>query len=147
VLCEVGPRDSRRQKTESTLGIFREISRLPDALHRLSAALQAVAESQREHAPAADRLDDLERSRSIWEAECEAELLKATSKYKAAAAAEQRMRKLSDKVDPFTEEGDDVEAGVPALDAFTSEAEGLQPVHQGLAFLDAKQQALRMKFS
>jgi len=147
VVCEVGPQDSRRQKRESTLGILREISRLPEALNGLSYVLAALAKAQNEHAPAEDRLDELERSRSIWEAECEAELLKATSKYRAATAAEQRMRKINEKADPFDEEGEEITEGIPPEYAGASDAEGLLPLHPDLALLSPKQLALRMKFS
>ena len=109
--------------------------------------LAALAKAQREHAPSEERLDDLERSRSIWEAECEAELLKATSKYKAAAAAEQRMRKINEKTDPFDEEGEEVTEGIPPEYVGASEANEMLPLREDLGLLSPKELALRMKFS
>ena len=109
--------------------------------------LAALAKAQKEHAPAEERLEELERSRSIWEAECEAELLKATSKYKAATAAETRTRKMNEKVDPFAEEGEDVTEGIPPEYAGASEANEMLPLRPDLGLLSPKELALRMKFS
>ena len=147
----MGPNKGRlladRQNQESTLGILREITRLPEAINLLSFRLAELAKSQREHGPAEERLEELERSRSIWEAECEAELLKATSKYRAATAAETRTRKMNEKADPFDDQGDEVQEGIPPEYAAPSEGEGVLPLREDLAVLDVKQQALRMKFS
>lgn len=129
------------------MGFFREISRLPDALHRLSATLQAVAESQREHAPSLERLDELERNHAIWEAEMDARMMKADSKYKAANNAEQRTRKQIEKLDPFDDQGAEVPEGIPPKYAGAVDPEGMLPLHEDLAVLSPKQLALRMKFS
>jgi len=82
----------------------------------------------------------------MWEAEMEAGLLKADSKYKAAAAAETRTRKLNDKLDLFDEEGEEVEAGIPPEHAATGEAERMLPLRVGLAPANKKTRALRYKF-
>jgi len=129
------------------MGVLREFSRLPDALHRVASALQAVAESQRDHAPSVERLDELERNRSIWEAEIEAGLLKADSKYKAAANAESRARKQLEKLDPFGEEGEEGPEGIPPDYVGPISPEGLQPMHEDMGVLTQKELALRMKFS
>ncbi len=129
------------------MGVLRQISRLPDALHRVAIALQAVAESQRDHAPSVERLDELERNRSIWEAEIEAGMLKADSKYKAAANAEARTRKQLEKLDPFDEEGEEVPVGIPPQYADLGAAEGLPAVYPDLGVLSPKELARRMKFS
>ena len=113
----------------------------------MSFRLADLAKEQREHAPAEERLEELERGRSIWEAECEAELLKATSKYRAATAAETRTRKMNEKVDPFAEEGEEITEGIPPEYAGASDAEGMLPLRPDLALLSPKQLALRMKFS
>jgi len=146
VACEVDVGRHRCQKTKSTLGIFKEISRLPDALHRLSSTLQAVAESQREHAPSLERLDELERTQAIWEAEMDARMMKADSKYKAAANAESRTRKQLEKLDPFDDQSDEVQEGIPPEYALASEAEGMLDVRMDVAPLNSKVLATRMKF-
>ena len=84
---------------------------LIESVEGLAVTLRGVAEIQREHGPATDRLDALELSRVRWEAECEGLLLKADGKLKAAAAAESRERQLKkswERRDPF-ENGDGVE--------------------------------------
>ncbi len=129
------------------MGVLREISRLPDAIHRLSSTLQAVLTEWKETAPGNERLDELERSRSIWEAEMEAGMMKADSKYKAAAAAESRARKQNEKLDPFLEESDDLPEGIPPQYADFGPAETVPAMHQDLGLLSPKELALRMKFS
>ncbi len=129
------------------MGVLRELRRLPDALHRVASALQAVAESQREYAPSDERLDELERTRSIWEAEMEAGFMKAESKYKAANAAESRARKQNEKLDPFLEESDDLPEGIPPQYADFGPAETLPAMRPDLGLLTPKELALRMKFS
>ncbi len=129
------------------MGVLREISRIPDALHRLTSTLQALAEAQRDNGPSEERLDELERSRSIWEAEVEAGMMKADSKYKAAAAAESRARKQNEKLDPFLEESDEIPEGIPPQYADFGPAETVPAMHQDLGLLSPKELALRMKFS
>lgn len=129
------------------MGILREITRLPDAIHRLAVAIHALSDVQAQNAPGTERLDELERNRAIWEAEVEAGLLKADSKYKAAAAAESRAKRQVDKLDPFAEEGDQEPDGIPAEYVGFGENETLQPVRPDLGLLSPKQLALRMKFS
>lgn len=82
----------------------------------------------------------------MWEAEMQAELLKADSKYKAAAAAESRARKQVEKIDLFDEEGQDVEAGVSPLHAGIVEEERVQHVSVDMAPRNSKDLARRMKF-
>jgi len=77
----------------------------------------------------------------------EARMMKADSKYKAAANAESRTRKQIEKLDPFDDQGDQVEEGIPPEYAGASDAEGMLPLHPDLAVLSPKQLALRMKFS
>jgi len=128
------------------VGVLREISKLPGAIHRLTVTLQTLAEAQRDHGPAEDRLEELERSRAMWEATVEGELLRALNKYKAAAAAEQRERKLSEKLDIFDEQGAEEQAGIPPEYALAGEAEEVQPVRMDVAPLNSKDLARRLKF-
>ncbi len=128
------------------MGVLKEISRLPDAIHRLSSTLQAVLVEWKETAPGAERLDELERSRALWEAEIEAGLLKADSKYKAAANAESRTRKQLEKLDPFLEEGDEVPEGIPPLNAYVGPQEEVPGLYPDVAPLNSKQLALRFKY-
>jgi len=94
-----------------------------------------------------DRLDELERNRSIWEAEMEAGILRADSKLKAAANAESRTRKQLEKLDPFIEEGDEIPEGIPPQYADLGPPEALPAMHSDLGLLTPKELALRMKFS
>ena len=97
-----------------------------------------------------ERLDELERSRALWEAEMEAGFLKADSKYKAAAAAEARTRKQLDKLDLFDSEGEEGQEALQPHNAPGGEAEGVFPVHVDVApdyRPSAKEYALRHKFS
>lgn len=130
------------------MGILREVRRLPDAIHRLTAAVNGL--SNEVAASKADvgteRLDELERSRSLWEADMEALMIRADSKYKAAANAESRTRKQLEKLDPFGEEGEPVPTGIPPEYAEVGEAEGLQPLPLGMAEPSQRELAKRMKF-
>jgi len=118
------------------LGVLHEIRRLPDALHRLTSTIQALAELQRETGPAEARLEELERSRAMWEAEMGALIVKADSSFKAARNAEERARgmlKAYEKADPFRDEGEEVETPLRQPDAPRSEEEGLLPMHLDMA--------------
>ena len=125
--------------------------RLFEALQALTEALEAVVVTIREHGPAADRLDALERSRHHFEAECEGMLLKADGKLKAATSAEQRERQLKKSNDRYSEAfslgGEDEPEGVAVLrtDAPPGEAEGVPPVRLALA-TNNKAHAVRAKW-
>ena len=86
------------------------------SLLAVTGALSQLIELQRETGPSDERLQELERTRAMWEAEMEALVLKADSTYKAASNAEARSRTMlrnAEKIaDPFAEEGDEVEAAV-----------------------------------
>jgi len=150
----VGWATFRFQGLTGTLGVLREIRDLSGALQRLSVATQALVRAQNEHGPATDvliqvglRLDELERSRSIWEADVEAEFTRAESKYKAAAAAAERARKANEtRSDHFDIDSEELETPVPADDAPPFPAEGVQPLHLDLAPVDRKTNALRYKY-
>lgn len=140
------------------MGVLREISRLPEALQRVTSALMRVVakldlliDQQEQQGPAEERLEELERSRARWEAEIEAMLLKADSTLKSAANAESRARtmmKHAEKLDPFHDEGEAAEAPiVQGGYAPASEEEGLLPMHLDVAPLNSKALALRAKYS
>jgi len=138
----------RYQGLTGTLGVLHEIRRLPDALHRLTSTIQALADLQRETGPGEARLEELERSRAMWEAEIGALIVKAESSFKAARNAEERARgmaKAYEKLDPFREEVEEVETLLRQPDAPRSEEEGLLPVHLDLA-PNNKAYALRSKW-
>ena len=139
------------------LGILREIRALPEvilklaaSLHRITGRLDSVIRLQQEMGPSEARLEDLERSRAAWEATMEAELQKASSTYKSAANAESRARTMENHAakltDPFTEDGESLEEGVPPEYAQVGEAEGMQPVRMDVAPVSQKELAKRMKF-
>ena len=128
------------------MGVLREITRLPDAIHRLTAALRGLSDAQGGATPSMDRLEELERSRALWEAEMEAMVLRVESRYKAAAAAEARARKQNEKLDVFDADREEVETPVPGNDAAPGEEEEVYPMHLGLA-PNSKAYALRAKYS
>jgi len=103
-----------------------------------------------ENAPAEARLEALERSRAVWEAELEALVLKAESTLKSANNAESRartMKRHNEKhADPFDDDGEEVERAVPEGYAPAVPEEELQPLHMGVA-TDDKARAMMLKFS
>lgn len=102
----------------------------------------------------AARLDALEVRQSVWEAEMEAQLVKADSKYKSARNAEERSRTMA-KRDAETSEGseDGVEEIQAALEQIrlqdshveSSQENGMQQLHPSVG-IGAKETALRAKF-
>ena len=128
------------------MGVLREFRALPAAIHQLSVSVQELASQQRESGPSEERLDELERSRALWEADMEAEFRRADGKYKAAAAAEQRARKQNEKFDFGDDHGPEVPAGIPPEYAPPSEAEGLHEMRVDVAPPNSKMLALRMKY-
>lgn len=130
--------------------ILRAFRSIPEAIERLTLTLQVLAELHQGQAPAEARLDDLERSRSLWEAKIEAEILKAESSYKSASNAEARARTMvkayEKQLDPFGEDGDELEEAVPQGDEPAGEEERLQLMPVGMAAPVGKTNALRSKF-
>jgi len=135
----------------SRMSVLSEIRSLPEAIRVLTVAVRAHTEATLAAGPGEDRLDALERSRATWEAEAEGMILKADSRYKAAAASEARsrlMEKNAEKLaDPFAEESEDRPEGIPPEYARIGTGEALQPVHEDVGVLSQKELALRMKFS
>lgn len=135
-----------------TLRVFRWFRPSIEAIQALTAAVEALNQTQRELGPALDRLEKLERFRHQFEAECEGMLLKADGKLKAASSAEQRERQLKKanqrNADPFDFEGaEDPEAGgvVQPFDVEASEAQRLSAMRLDLA-PNNKARAVRAKF-
>lgn len=127
-------------------------SPLTDRVEDLTRTIRVLSSVQQDHAPAIDRLDELERSRIHFEAACEGLLLKAEGKHNAAKAAEARERQLKRSyekavVDPFPLDGEEAENGaVLALDAQAGEAERVPAVYMGVAKNHKKALALRAKW-
>jgi len=138
------------------MSVLSEIRRLPGAIHDLAfgvaqcaVRLETLIKLQDENGPSDERLEALERSRARWEAEMEAQLLKADSTLKSASNAESRSRTMlrhaEKHADPFAEEGEEVEAPVLGLDDPRIEEERLLPVPMDLAS-NNKAHALRAKW-
>ena len=145
------------QGLTGTLGVLREIRALPEgirglviAVARLATKLEEAADLARQAGPLEARIEDLERTRAMWEATIEAELQKADSTYKSAANAENRARTMerhAEKLtDPFTEDGQPLEDGIPPEHVSEFGEEGLQPLPVALEAVSKKELAKRMKF-
>jgi len=99
-----------------------------------------------------ERLHALETSRAMWEAEVEAEFLKAESSRQAAANAESRTRTMKKayerNADPFDEDEPEEQRPnrgiIPQPYVDNGEAEAVPAVHMGLE--DSKQALIRAKF-
>jgi len=102
-------------------------------------------------APSDERLEELERSRALWEVNMQALVLEAKGSYQAAANAESRARTMKrhhENADPFdTESPEGAEAEAVHLHhAPASEEESLHAMRLDVA-PDHKAIALRYKFS
>jgi len=95
------------------------------------------------------QLEGLLLSRAKWEAEMEAQVLKADSALKSALNAESRSRtmmKHAEKLaDPLDLEGEEGEEAIRPDYAARSEEEGVQPVRLDVA-PNHRENALRYKF-
>jgi len=135
---------------------FRDLS---EAVRGLVVALDHIQRSQaedialrRESGDMEERLSALETSRAMWEAEVEAEWMKAESSRQAAANAESRtrtMKKSYEKyADPFDEDEQEEQRPdrgiIPQPYVENGEAEAVPAVHMGLE--DPKQALMRAKF-
>jgi hypothetical protein len=96
-----------------------------------------------------ERLNELELSRTRFEADIEGLLLKAEGKLKAAANAEARERSLKASyeklADPFDDDSDEVERELPEGYAPASQTEELQPMYVDMA-PNHKAAAINRKF-
>ncbi len=126
------------------MSVLSEIRSLPGAIRSLCAGVEELAgfvstlvELQGEQGTLGERLDELERTRARWEAEIDAQLLKADSTLKSAANAESRSRTMlrhAEKiVDPFDEDGEEVETVVSNGHDTRVEASEVLEVPVGLA--------------
>ena len=77
-----------RSLSESAQAVASALFHISEVLPEVLSALQTVE-------PLEDRLAELERGRSQWEAEVEAELLRSDSKFKQARNAEERTRTMA----------------------------------------------------
>jgi len=103
----------------------------------------------RERAPADNRLEELERSRALWEVKIEALVMEAKGSYQAANNAEARTRTMKrhyENADPLDIEGAPEQEVVPGGDGDRGAEEGLPAVRVDVA-PDHKTIALRYKFS
>ncbi len=130
---------------------------LLEALQELALAVKVIAQAQdiREDATIGRRVDDLERSRALWEAEVEGLLAKATQERQNARNAEERARTKERNARALAgDEGG--EEGIPeeylqilqSGHAPRGPEEGVPPVRQGVARTrDEKKAAVkRFKF-
>lgn len=110
---------------EELSGLRSDLSALLEALGASPAGLEGVE----------DRLEDLERSRALWEAEVEGVLLQAENKFKAARSSEERTRRLAESAE-FDEDGlDELPERIQELyrrDEAGGPEEGVQPVPEGM---------------
>lgn len=122
-------------------GIFGTFRRLLEAVLALVSVLERLFEAQEQNGPAVDRLEELERSRHQFEAQCQGLLLKAEGKLKAANNAEARERQLKkfneSNTDPFGENGDEGQGEgavvVPPLNAQAGEEERMRALRLDVA--------------
>lgn len=126
------------------------IKRLPEAIQEVGHYLRALVEvltaihdSLQVDGPTTDRLEDVERRMRLLEADMEATLQKAESRYKAARSAEERSRTMERHAEEiqeavgFSEEGEEEipEEYLQLLrerDGAGSPEEGMQPLPPGM---------------
>lgn len=129
--------------------VLRDFSRAADALERIAARLAAAGVELGEKELVVERLNELERTRTLWEADVEALLQKADGKRHAAENAEARTRTMKKSyerfLDPLDPDSDEIEAELPKGYAPASKEEAVQPVHMGLED-GPKTNAVRSKF-
>jgi len=150
----VGPSAAAPPLSFGASSVFRTFRDLTQALQGLRVAIVAFTRLHQANAPADARLEELERSRAMWEADMTALMMKAEGKLKASLNAESRARTMEKHVekhlDPFDPDIEEPEATEPG--------EGLLPVghveagpEDGLLAMSArlegpKSNALRRKF-
>ena len=139
--------------------MFRAFRDLSEGVRGMVTALEGLQRSQaedlelrRSSGDVEDRLSALETSRAMWEAEVEADFLKAESSRQAAMNAESRTRTMKRSyekyADPFDEDVEETVVAnrgvLPEQYVQNGEAEGVPPVHMGVE--NPKQAILRAKF-
>jgi len=134
------------------MAVLRDFRRIADALERLAAQHGAFVRALEENKASTDRLDDLELSRSRFEADIEGLFLKAEGKLKAAANAEARERTMARKrfeesdTDPFDDDREEEQEALPEGYAEAGYPEEMHAVPVGVE-TNSKAHALRFKFS
>jgi len=153
---EISPKLRKRP-----MGVLRRFSRLPFTLTRLVGALRdlvdvltAALHQQQEAGNAIKRLEALELSRNLFEAEMRGLVMEAEGKFRAANNSEARERALKKSyarlADPLDEESAEVEAAPGNPDSGDngagSEAERLHAMRLDVAPTNPKELAIRAKF-
>jgi len=112
--------------------MFSAFRSIAEALQRLTGIIARLEATLGSAAPAIERLEALERSRALWEADLEGILAKAEGKLKAASNAESRSRTMKkhyeNEVDPFPDDREEVQPPVRDGYAPTGEEEGVPAV-------------------
>jgi len=126
------------------------IESLAGSVRGLVIALAHDVEQRAEAGGALERLEALERTRSMWEAEMEALVLKAEGKLKASNNSEARARTMvrhyEKEFDPLDPDRDEVEDGIPAGYAPAGAEERLHAMPESVAVEPKKALATRVKF-
>jgi len=141
--------------------MFKTIKRLSDTIQKLEEAVTQLniqlwegPQTGPTDTESAARLDALEVRQSVWEAEIEAQLVKADSKYKSARNAEERSRTMAKQNEETGEGSEDGMAEIQeALQQIQlqnqhvegSQENGVQQLRPNLGS-NAKATALRAKF-
>lgn len=145
--------------------VLSTLQALSRALDRGVTALERWVETRPMSHQLQERVESIERELQQWEAQVEAELLRAESKFKQARNAEERARGMKDRAEALSnadagaEEGEgegelDLEDLPPAyrqalleLDAEERPEEGVQPMYQGVEGRQAgREHAKNVKF-
>ena len=132
----------------SLRGLAEALQAIVPLLQTLSAAMEARAQDD-----LGARVDELERTRALWQAEMEAQLQRAESERRAARASEERTRaKLRragvDDEGSLEDLPEEYRALLQARDGEGGGSEGVRPLqaHVGTSREARKAHATRMKF-
>jgi len=124
---------------------------LAATMKHISEVLPKLLESWDRVGPLQERLTELERVRHQWEADMDAQMTRADSRFKAARSAEERTRIMADNAqapDDGAEGEEDLRAQYLELLRRNGEAGGDEAVHQvsDRVAIDPKTRALQAKF-
>ena len=141
--------------------MFKTIKRLSDTIQKLEEAVTQLniqlwegTQTGPTDTESAARLDALEVRQSVWEAELEAQLVKAESKYKSARNAEERSRTMAKQNEETGEGSEDgmaeIQEALQQIQLQNQHVEGrkengVQQLRPNLGS-NAKATALRAKF-
>jgi len=133
------------------MGVLKDFRRSTDALERIAAGFAAAARRLEDTSSLTERIQDLERTRGLWEADVEGLLQKAEGKLKAAANAEARERTMQkahqNESDPFPDDSEEGEAAIQESDVEAGYPEEVLPLRVGVETESKKAYAIRAKFS